>query len=75
MIVLYLFNLVEDRTSEERRRIIEKWNKNYEKDKEDENRKREAAEAKMNFILLQQKLQENLDKLKNERETANDQNK
>lgn len=65
---------MEDRTSEERRRIIEKWNKNYEKDKEDETRKREAAEAKMNFILLQQKLQENLDKLKNEREIVNENN-
>ncbi len=57
-----------DRTSEERRRVIEKWNKKYDKEKEEERRKREAAEAKMNFILLQQKLQENLDKLKEDKE-------
>lgn len=57
-----------DRTSEERRRIIEKWNKRYEKEREEEKRKREAAEAKMNFILLQQKLQENLNKLKEDKE-------
>jgi hypothetical protein len=59
---------VADRTSEERRRVIEKWNKKYDKEKEEERRKREAAEAKMNFILLQQKLQENLDKLKEDKE-------
>jgi hypothetical protein len=59
---------VADRNSEERRRIIEKWNKKYDKEKEEERRKREAAEAKMNFILLQQKLQENLDKLKEDKE-------
>ncbi len=57
-----------DRTSPERRRIIEKWNKKYEKEKEEEKRKREAAEAKINFILLQQKLQENLTKLKLDKE-------
>jgi hypothetical protein len=54
---------VSDRNSQERRRIIEKWNKRYEKDREEEKRKKETAEAKMNFILLQQKLQENLNKL------------
>ncbi len=57
-----------DRTSEERRRIIEKWNRRYDKEREEEKRKREAAEAKMNFILLQQKLQENLNKLKVDKE-------
>ncbi len=53
-----------DRTSEERRRIIDKWTKKYDKEKEEERRKREAAEGKMNFILLQQKLQEQLNKPK-----------
>lgn len=52
-----------DRTSEERRDIIERWNKKYEKEKDEERRKREAAEAKINFILQQQKLQEKLNKL------------
>ncbi len=61
-----------DRTSEERRRIIEKWNKRYDKEREEEKRKREAAEAKMNFILLQQKLQENLNKLKEDKEKEKD---
>jgi hypothetical protein len=59
---------VADRNSEERRRIIDKWNKRYGKDREEEKRKRETAEAKMNFILLQQKLQENLNKLKEDKE-------
>jgi hypothetical protein len=63
---------VADRTSEERRRIIEKWNKRYDKEREEEKRKREAAEAKMNFILLQQKLQENLNKLKEDKEKEKD---
>ena len=57
-----------DRNSQERRRIIEKWNKRYEKDREEEKRKKETAEAKMNFILLQQKLQENLNKLNTAKE-------
>ena len=60
--------LVVDRTSEERRRVIEKWNKKYEKEREEERRKREAAEAKINFILLQQKLQENINKIKENKE-------
>jgi len=59
---------VSDRNSQERRRIIEKWNKRYEKDREEEKRKKETAEAKMNFILLQQKLQENLNKLNTAKE-------
>lgn len=57
-----------DRTSEERRRIIQTWNKKYEKEKEEERRKREAIEAKMNYILLQQRLQEDLDKMKEGKE-------
>jgi splicing factor U2AF subunit len=60
---IYIYNLVADRTSEERRDIIERWNKKFEKEKEEERRKREAAEAKINFILQQQKLQEKLNKL------------
>ena len=52
-----------ERTSEERRDIIERWNKKYEKEKDEERRKREAAEAKINLILQQQKLQEKLNKL------------
>lgn len=57
-----------DRNSEERRRIIRKWNKDHEKVKEDENKKREAAESKMNLILLQQRLQDNLNKMQEEKE-------
>lgn len=60
-----------DRTSEERRRVIQIWNKKYEKEKEEERRKREAIEAKMNYILLQQRLQEDLDKMKEEKEKEN----
>jgi hypothetical protein len=61
-----LFNfLVADRTSEERRRVIAKWNNKYEMDKDEEKRKREAAEAKINFILLQQRLQEKQQNLQN----------
>jgi hypothetical protein len=63
--------LVADRNSEERRRIIKKWNKAHEKIKEDEQRKREAAESKMNLILLQQRLQDNLNKIKEEKEKEN----
>jgi hypothetical protein len=54
---------VADRTSEERRDIIGRWNKKYEKEKDEERRKREGAEAKINLILQQQKLQEKLNKL------------
>ncbi len=54
-----------DRTSEERRDIIERWNKKFEREKDDERKKREAAEAKINFFLQQQKLQEKLNKLEN----------
>lgn len=61
-----------DRTSEERRRIIEKWNRKFEKEKEEEKRKIEAAEAKMNFLLLQQKLQANLGKLQAEKNKESD---
>jgi hypothetical protein len=56
---------VADRTSEERRDIIERWNKKFEREKDDERKKREAAEAKINFFLQQQKLQEKLNKLEN----------
>lgn len=56
--------LVGGETSPERRKIIEKWNRLYDKDKEEERRKKEAAEAKINFILLQQKIQEELNKKK-----------
>jgi hypothetical protein len=65
-IVKFYFNLVGDRTSEERRRIIGKWNKKFEREKDDERRKREAAEAKINFILIQQRIQENMNQKKNE---------
>jgi hypothetical protein len=60
------FNLVGDRTTEDRRRIIERWNIKYEKEKDDEKKKREHAEAKINFILVQQRIQENLNQSKNE---------
>lgn len=63
-----------DRTSVERIRIIDRWNRKYEKIREDEKRKREAAEAKINFILLQQKIQENLKKI-NEAKENRDENK
>jgi len=63
---------VVDRSSEERRRIIEKWNRKFEKQKEEEKRKIEAAEAKMNFLLLQQKLQANLGKLQAEKQKENE---
>jgi hypothetical protein len=58
--IIYL--IVADRTSEERRRIIEKWNKNYEKEKDEEKRKREIAEARMNVVFFEQKIQEGLKK-------------
>lgn len=57
-----------DRTSEERRRIIEKWNKKYEKEQAEEMRKKKAAEATINFIVLQKKLQEKLEKIDENRE-------
>lgn len=57
-----------DRTSEERRRIIERWNKKYEKEQADEMRKKKAAEATINFIVLQKKLQEKLEKIDENRE-------
>jgi len=59
---------VGDRTSEERRRIIEKWNKKYEKEQAEEMRKKKAAEATINFIVLQKKLQEKLEKIDENRE-------
>ena len=59
-----LINYLVGETSPERRKIIEKWNRLYDKDKEEERRKKEAAEAKINFILLQQKIQEELNKKK-----------
>jgi len=59
---------VADRTSEERRRIIERWNKKYEKEQADEMRKKKAAEATINFIVLQKKLQEKLEKIDENRE-------
>lgn len=46
---------LEDRNSEERRRIIEGWNIKYERKKEEERKKREAAEAKINLKLFEQK--------------------
>jgi len=49
-------------SAEQRKKIIERWNRKYDKEKEVERRKKEAAEAKINFILLQQKLQEELNK-------------
>jgi hypothetical protein len=63
--------IVGDRTSQERRRIIERWNIKYEREKDDEKRKREAAEAKINFILLQQRLQENLNLTKENKDKEN----
>lgn len=57
-----------DRTSEERRRIIEKWNRRYEKAQAEEMRKKKAAEATINFIVLQKKLQEKLEKIDENRE-------
>jgi hypothetical protein len=63
--------LVGDRTSEERRRIIEKWNKKYEKEQADEMRKKKAAEATINFIVLQKKLQEKLEKIDENRDKDN----
>ena len=50
---------LEDRNSEERRRIIEGWNIKYERKKEEERKKREAAEAKINLKLYEQKLAQN----------------
>ena len=47
-----------DRNSEERRRIISKWNKRYERIKENERKKRETAEAKINLALIEKKLAE-----------------
>lgn len=46
------------RNSVERRRIIYKWNKRYEKIKEEERKKRETAETKINIALIEQKLAE-----------------
>ncbi len=72
IVILYYFyfnlSLVGDRTSEERRRIIEKWNKKYEKEQAEEMRKKKAAEATINFIVLQKKLQEKLEKIDENRE-------
>ena len=64
MTVIILFIIVGDKNSPERRKIIEKWNRLYDKDREDERRKKEAAEAKINFILLQQKIQDEINKKK-----------
>jgi hypothetical protein len=55
---------VGDKTSPERRKVIERWNRQFDKDREEERRKKEAAEAKINFILLQQKIQDELNKKK-----------
>jgi hypothetical protein len=63
----YLFKIVGDRNSEERIRIIKRWNVEFEREKDDERRKREAAEAKINFILIQQRIQENMNQKKNEK--------
>lgn len=41
-------------------RIICRWNKKFENTREEERRTREAAEAKMNFVLMQKKLQEKM---------------
>ena len=60
--------IVGDRTSEERRRIIEKWNRKYDKEQVEEMRKKKAAEATINFIVLQKKLQEKLEKIDENRE-------
>ena len=46
------------KNSEERRRIIDKWNRRYERVKEEERKKRETAETKMNIALIEQKLAE-----------------
>jgi len=52
---------------------IDKWNREYEKSKENERRKKETAEAKINFILLQQKYQDDLKaKELKEKETKKD---
>jgi hypothetical protein len=67
VIVKYLFKTVGDRNSEERIRIIKRWNMEFEREKDDERRKREAAEAKINFILIQQRIQENMNQKKNEK--------
>ena len=68
----FIFILVADKLSPERRKVIEKWNREWEKEREDERRKKEAAEAKMNFIFLQQKIQEELNKKKNNLEENKD---
>ena len=57
-----------DYTVEQRMKKIDKWNRDYEKSKENEKRKKETAEAKINFILLQQKYQEQLKEKEREKE-------
>lgn len=46
------------RDSDDRKRIIAKWNRRYERKKEDERKKRDTAEARINLALIEQKLAE-----------------
>jgi hypothetical protein len=59
---------VAGRNSEERRAVIERWTKDFEHEKEEERKRREKAEAQMNLTLLQQRLQENLNKVKEDKD-------
>jgi hypothetical protein len=56
--------LVSNLTADERKRVIEKWNDDFEKEQDEEKRKREVAEAKINFLLLQQRLQDTINQVK-----------
>jgi hypothetical protein len=47
---------------------IEKWNKKFEKSKENDDRKRAMAEAKMTFLLTQKKVMDELKALESGKE-------